>query len=290
MSKTRFQIAKKDITNYFEDNHTRIYTYDDISAILNNNKKFWRLPVSIQISAFTDLLVKNTKLQRCSFEFPARTIHRLTWGNVDVYDLVFSLEKEAYFSHYTALFMQGLTDQIPKKIYLTHEQPKKETKESNLLQSDINNAFSKAQRTSKNIARFKEYNICLLNGQFTDKLGVSEVETEKTNRFVTGLERTLIDITVRPVYSGGINEVLTAFSRASKIVSVNKLAAMLKKLNYVYPYHQAIGFYMRKTGMYTDQQLQLLKKFEYSYDFYLTHQMEDPDYSEEWKLYYPKGF
>ena len=50
---------------------------------------------------------------------------------------------------------------------------------------------------------------------------------------VTGVERTLIDATVRPVYSGGINEVLTAFSRASKMVSINKLVAMLKKINYI---------------------------------------------------------
>ena len=60
----------------------------------------------------------------------------------------------------------------------------------------------------------------------------------------TNLERTLIDAAVRPVYAGGVFEVRKAYQLAKEKVSVNRLAALLQKLNYIYPYHQAIGFYL----------------------------------------------
>ena len=35
-----------------------------------------------------------------------------------------------------------------------------------------------------------------------------------------------------------------------------------KKMNYIYPYHQAIGFYLSKAG-YDKDQLELLKNFNF---------------------------
>ena len=58
----------------------------------------------------------------------------------------------------------------------------------------------------------------------------------------TTLERTLIDIAVRPFYAGGVAEVAKACEMAkNKEVSVNRLASMLTKMHFGYPYHQAIG-------------------------------------------------
>lgn len=70
---------------------------------------------------------------------------------------------------------------------------------------------------------------------------------------------------------------------------MRKLVSMLEKLNYIYPYHQAIGFYLDKAGYYEDSALKLLQKFGLKYDFYLAHQIDDVDYSKEWRLYFPKG-
>jgi hypothetical protein len=66
---------------------------------------------------------------------------------------------------------------------------------------------------------------------------------------------------------------------------------MLKKLNYIYPYHQAIGYYIEKAGNYNDAQIELLReKFKFERDFYLTYQMKDTKYSKKWRLYYPNNF
>lgn len=187
--------------------------------------------------------------------------------------------------------MHNLTEQIPKTIYVNLEQPEKPKPKSPLSQENINRAFSRPQRVSKNIAILGDYKICRLNGKFTNKLGVINIKgSQGETLLATDIERTLIDSVVRPAYSGGVFEVLNAFIRAKDKVSINKLTAMLKQLDYVYPYHQAIGFYLERSGVYKDSQIRLLKKSDFKYDFYLTHQMKETEYSKEWRLYYPKGF
>ena len=69
---------------------------------------------------------------------------------------------------------------------------------------------------TKNIAAMGDYRLCLINGKHTGQLGVVSMKDDAGVEFrVTGLERTLIDITVRPYYAGGVGEVLEAFRRAA---------------------------------------------------------------------------
>jgi predicted transcriptional regulator of viral defense system len=71
-------------------------------------------------------------------------------------------------------------------------------------------------RISQNVAGYKKYKICILNGMYTDRLGVIEVLHNGAKISVTDIERTLIDIVVRPGYSGGVSEVLSAYNLAKK--------------------------------------------------------------------------
>jgi predicted transcriptional regulator of viral defense system len=128
--------------------------------------------------------------------------------------------------------------------------------------------------------------VCVLNGRNTNKLGV----IARGPISFTDLERTLIDIAVRPIYAGGVHEIARVYSEAQGTLSVNKLVAYLRKLNYTYPYHQAIGYYLDRAGVYSETQLALLRQFEFEFDFYLAHQMKETDYVEKWRLFVPKGF
>jgi predicted transcriptional regulator of viral defense system len=114
--------------------------------------------------------------------------------------------------------------------------------------------------------------------------------TERAVVNITNLERTLIDIAVRPVYSGGIAEVAKAYHAAAQKVSVNRLMTYLNSLNYTYPYHQVIGYYMTKAGNYSSAQLAKLKAVPIDFDFYLTYQLKNPVLDQQWRLFVPKGF
>ena len=108
---------------------------------------------------------------------------------------------------------------------------------------------------------------------------------------MTDLERTLIDIVVRPFYAGGVGEVTKAYERAGSRASTNRLAALLRQLDYVYPYHQAVDFYLERSGVFTESAIELFRgKFEFEFDFYLTYQMKEVRYDHRWRLFVPKGF
>jgi hypothetical protein len=287
-NKTRFSIAKQDIIRYFNESGKKVYSKNDIGEVLYKNKEFWRLTNYLTIDKFIDLMVGGTVLTKHVVKFPSTEFNRYSWGQIDNIDLALSLKKSGHLSHYTALSYHGLTEQIPKTIYINVEQSKKVIKSSVLKQSLIDSAFAVPTKLSNNYAVYNDQTIYLLNGMHTNLLGV-EVINEKNLR-VTNIERTLIDIAIRPEYSGGIYEVMKAFENASQHVSVNKLISYLKGLNHIYPYHQCIGFYMMATGKYRDSQLQLVRKLDMPLKFYLTHGIEDKTFSKDWNLYYPANF
>lgn len=291
---TRFSIAKNDILKFFDSNEKRVYTETDLANVFYENREFWRLAKTMPLHAFSDNLLASTHLKQVEIQFPTFKTVRYVYGDdvTVINSLALSIRKNAYLSHYSAMRLHGLTEQIPKTVYITHEQsPKPISVPGTLTQEAIDKAFSKEQRVSHNVAIYEGITITLLNGKHTNRLGVVEIETDEGEKLaVTDLERTLIDIAVRPNYAGGVGEVLKAYRLAATSVSVNKLTAILSKLNFVYPYHQAIGFYLEQAGGYSDTQLSLMRKKEFTHRFYLTYGMKDMEFSERWQLYYPKGF
>lgn len=290
MTDTRIKIAKADIIKLFEGSKNSIYKRSDLDRILESNRAFWRLRRTMTVDEFIKFLLQETKLKKVGFDFPNRKIIKYVWGEVLLYDLLMTLQPDCYFSHYTALYLHGLTEQVPKTIYINKEQTAKSRGEGALTQERIDFALRRPTRLSNNFTEFQNYKIYLLNGKNTGNLGVIDMNGPEEEKIrVTDIERTLIDITVRPVYAGGVFEVLRAYKIAQPKVSVNKLAATLKKLDYIYPYHQAVGFYLERAGVYKESSISLLKKFGLKYDFYLMHQIKEKEYSQKWRLYFPKG-
>jgi hypothetical protein len=168
------------------------------------------------------------------------------------------------------------------------------TNASELTQVAVDEAFSRPARISNNAVEFGDQRIVLLNSAFTGLEGVAthpvgQGTNDRAVVHVTNIERTLIDAAVRPAYSGGVYEVAKAFELAKETISVNALGAMLKRLNFGYPYHQAIGFYLERAG-YRSTSIELMRRFPMKFDFYLTHEMAETRYDQAWRLYVPKGF
>src|SRR5262249_40613245 len=151
-------------------------------------------------------------------------------------------------------------------IYVNQEQSEK-PKGVRLSQERLTLAFSRRQRTSKLVYSFDGFRAVLLSGKQTGGLGVVDLMgPERETLRVTGLPRTLVDIVVRPAYAGGIVQVLEAYRGARGKVGGAELARTLQGLDYVYPYHQAIGFLMER-AKYPESEWQKLRQFGMQFDF-----------------------
>ena len=293
MNKTRFQIAKPDILRFFDDLPTRVHRLTDISGHLNDNRAFWRLAMETSPRKFIGLLKDEGRLKEFDFPFPTpyKREVRYAWGPVSLYEVIQTLKPGGYLSHYTAVRLHGLTEQLPKTTYLTVEQFNASVSRGEMSQGSIDRAFQGNPRISGNVAETNEFRVCIVQGKNTGRLGVVEekILADAGPLRLTNLERTLIDITVRPVYSGGVHEVAKAFELAKDKLSVNSLTAMLKQLRYTYPYHQAIGYYLERAG-YKSSLLDLLRKLPMDFDFHLAHKMGATEYVKAWRLFVPKGF
>jgi hypothetical protein len=99
----------------------------------------------------------------------------------------------------------------------------------------------------------------------------------------------LVDICVRPSYSGGVFQVLEAYKRARGTADTNKILSVISAHSFSYPYQQAIGFYLEKAG-YSKKAIAPFRHMVSSFDFYLAYGLVETTYVPRWKLYVPRGF
>ncbi len=237
-------------------------------------------------------LLADTQLQEVRLDLPHRAETLYVWGEVSPLALAVSAKPEAYLTHYTAMSLHELTEQVPKTIYVNVEQRPHFPNPDSLTQESIDRAFRNAQRTTTNFVEHEGHRLMFVNGRFTRQLGVIDhrLTTGETVR-VTDIERTLIDIAVRPAYSGGVAEVGRAYATGLPRIDIARLAEYLAKMEFVYPYEQVIGYYLERTGVKPDE-LELFRREPFRFDFYLAHGMRarDTEKVERWRLIVPKGF
>ena len=156
---SRLQIAKSDIVKTFDDADERVFWPSDISRILEQNRAFWRLAQNTTTAKFLDFLLEKTNLHLEYLEplnHPnVSGISRYVWKEASAYEIALSMKRDAYLCHGTAMFLHGLTEQIPSRIYVNSEQSPK-PKSGHLTQEGINRAFAGKQRESQFIFKFGE--------------------------------------------------------------------------------------------------------------------------------------
>jgi len=279
------------ITQFFDAQPTRVFKAGRLKTIFHEHRGDWGLPTSMSAAAFVDFVVEMTRLQEVKVKSEHyRDATRYSWGEVRPYELALSLGRNPYLSHASAMALHGLTEQIPKVVYINDEQSPKNLPPANLTQPAIDRAFAGSQRTSRATFSLGALRIVVISGKHTGRLEVSQQQALDGSLVdATKLERTLIDIAVRPGYAGGPYQVLEAYRTARGRASVNVLVATLKNLEYAYPYHQVLGFYMQRAG-YPDSALDQLKRLGLHFDFYLTYDMREKELNPDWRLFVPREF
>jgi hypothetical protein len=158
-----------------------------------------------------------------------------------------------------------------------------------LVQTAIDRAFANKQRTSAYIVTHQKTRMILLSGKHSGRLGVTKTLGPQGEQLdLTDVERTLVDIAVRPTYAGGTTVVARAYRTALPKISISRIAKLLEALNYLYPYHQVVGFYLQNAGQPLSA-LQPLREPGLNFDFYLEHGMRQTAFDTIWRVHFPQG-
>lgn len=203
-------------------------------------------------------------------------------AEADIFEICSAFSRFSFFSYQTSLYVHSLVDKLSYDIFMIKERKPYNNQSDNLLtQHSIDESFTKDPRLATNRRIIKGHQINIINGQFQDNIGVIKFN----QYFITDLERTLIDCVVRPFYAGGSHGVLKAFESAKGRLNTEKLYEYYSKMNFTYPYHQALGYYLELSG-HDESQFELFLKYEQEFDFYLDYKMKNKSYNNKWRVYF----
>lgn len=266
----------------------RAWSRKDIETFLKERRSAWNAPAHLNTSGLIDFLLENRLVKNGEIISEYGSKSRYIVGKLSLLQFACAFYKGSFLSHSTALHLHGIGPL--QEILVNHEQsPKKTT--SRLSQGRINLAFENSPRSSSYVFRTRSgKSIRFLNGKHTGNAGVIEIKgSDGKSLRTTSLERTLIDIVVRPQYAGGIQSVLGAFRTTRDRIRIEHFPELLKLTQYAYPYHQALGFLLQRAGVPATG-LATLAEIPKQFRFYVDYAMTDPAYDPEWKVYYPANF
>jgi|SRR5579872_371126 len=262
----------------------RIFWPGEMSQFLLARRNEWGMP-TVGIEELLKALLRQKLITKAEFTSNRYgTIVRYIRGEHSPEEMALSLQRDSFLSHGTALSMHGIT--VPGKIMHVNREQSPKTQSSEITQAGIKLAFRNAQRQSQYIFDYSRMKYMLLSGKHTNRAGVTQVKTLSGKALeVTDLERTLIDIVVRPAYAGGIERVAEAYATLGDSIDVDHLMDLLRRLDHAYPYHQAIGFLLERVGQSAG--FNKLASLGREFDFYLDYRIKDPAFNKKWRIYYP---
>jgi hypothetical protein len=279
--------------------NARVFTREQLTRTLLKHRDKLRIPRTVTRDRFIETLIENGDLRQVEIKpEPKRRERgepgssyqpfvRYLWKDATPAEVALSLRTRSYFSHGTAVRLHALSDTQSATIYVNKEQSPKLTASAALTQDSIDAAFSNPARVSQYVFAFEGERIVLLSGKNTAEFEVIHGEDASGFSFrYTSLERTLFDITVRPAYAGGVLEVLQAYRRARERLSVAKMVTVIRKLDHLYPYHQAVGFYLDRVG-FGQQELVGLKRLGLDFNFYLANRIKPTEFDSAWRVFFP---
>lgn len=281
-----FKKAENKIFRFINEHSFHGFSIVNLRDIFYSKKEEWEIAEYRNVHHFISFLLKEDILIEIKLSREKTIYIKPGFNNFNISK---AIKKDSYLAYFSAVSIHNLTFQIPKIVYSCVDRIYFNLNNtSELKQESIDKSFSKPQRVSNNFYTYNSFKFYF----FEKKMELKEIgitHDYKTDIKYTDLERTLIDIAIKPMYAGGVFEVLEAFKKAKEILDVSKMKHYLDQLNYIYPYDQVIGFYL-ECAEYDINKINVFYKKEKKLSFYLTHNIANKEFSKKWKIYYPLGF
>ena len=282
--------------------HRHVFSKGELQKLLDTLKEAGAVPTRISLRRFMDVLESEVGLREHvisaahvagASDPPYRPFRRHLLGTASPEEVSLSLRPRSYLSHASALRAHGIPTAPELPVFANQEQRPKPTPNGDLTQAAINRAFQNGPRISQYVFEYQGTQLALLAGKNTGNYRVTEVRHPEhvAPLLVADLPRTLVDIAVRPAYAGGPLHVLHAYRHVVDRIGGERLVAelceTLDALRHVYPYHQALGYYLMRAEVNAKHLIPLRNRGA-AYDFYLCNRIADPVYIPSWSIYVPR--
>lgn len=199
------------------------------------------------------------------------------------------------YCHLTSVFFHALTQQIPQKVFIRRRDiaPRKTKRPGKLSDSQIRSQFIKPQKVTGKRVPLPGGECVLISGYKNDQTGVIPVSNEfrafPEDARITDLERCLIDAVVAPHYNGGIMSLPALFGEASNQLDIQTLISHYRELEFLYPFHQTIGFFLDHSGQ-KETATGWRDAFSPTHRFFVDKNAKTNWlYDSKWQVHYPKG-
>ena len=216
-------------------------------------------------------------------------------NEIDSYDLAAAMLPGGYFCNLSAVYYHGLISQVPNTVYWCQETsaPRKGRSKQQVTDARVRSAFIKPRHHTSFVVKQRDHDIVIIERTRGTDHGVVAVRRQQSpcpvGSRVATLERALIDAVVSPHYNGGITSLCEYFGAAKGKLKTQKLLEIYRKLEFVYPYAQAIAFFMDHAGM-QDHAEEVRRVYPPRQRFYVDHGAKSTwIYDERWMISYPKG-
>jgi len=284
-----------DIVATFDAMRHRALRLGEIVAVFKANGAKWRLADYTTPSDFVQWLIDQGLLKRLPLDTGGKPADVHVWRQASDHEIALAMgpREKTYLGYFVAAAMHDLTVQVPKVIHVCIEQSPKAASDIPITQEMIDTSYAKPPRESRLVATLPSGNrVQIVNAVHSGGIGVVPLAMPGVAPGplrATDIERTLIDLAIRPHYAGGVFEVLDMYRRAVGRVSANRLRSHLVRLGYRYPYHQVVGFLLENAGADATA-LAPLASLPQTFDLPLAHGLQRAGYSSRWRVWYPEGF
>lgn len=260
----------------------RFFSINDITSILDELKEKNLVSNSLTQNDFylkllNDGLVAHTITIR-DIEKIRYTLNK----EFNIYDFVYSLEKNGFFSMFTSLNIQGLTNFRDNFIFISKERMKRVNFNSkDITQEAIDKAFTNKPRRTKAHDTIYNYNVVILESNNTQEIGIIKYKDYK----ISSINRAFVEIISNIQYSKTPDDVIYEFKNLKDKLDINEIFNIIEKFDFVYPYYQLAGYYLEKIGYLKEE---LSKFFNKKTDliFYTIKNKEKYTLDKYWGIKY----